>query len=290
VTSKGEWLNFLRSSDALAFRKSASSVLKSGMVTATLNDLADYFPMKSSGLGLILEEKFDSADLEVLRNAPLKLSSSIAKNTEPYFLLSEAYEEEKISSSSLMGKTVWTFSDWKKKSGPKAMPFEFECEFLEDFPRITLRCPQKILSTEVTLSEALLITELSADQLEEVILRAAWIAAFARYQLKSASSNREKMIFRIRMGINSAFEPSPFVFLGLSMDLLEIESELKNYYLGTLWGKTVVEIQNQARERGMMEWKRYCTEPAPWLDPKLKAGFSQQYQKMILGITSCLSE
>ena len=286
ITSAEEWQNFLRSSDALAFRKAATAVLQSGVVTAHLNELADSFPMKCSGLGMITEDGLKVELTELIQK------TEIIQKNESYYLLNEAYPETKITSSTVMGKTVWDFSDWKNETGPKAFPFEFDCEFIEDFPRIILRCPQKTLSTEISISEAMLITELPAALLEEVILKAAWIAAFTQFQLKDVSSNLERKVFRIRMGMMSfpTSTVSPFVFLGSSVELVELEAELKKYYSSTVWGKTVLELQLQARARGITEWKRLCTEPAPWLDPQLKTNFSLQYQKMISGITACLSE
>jgi len=282
ISSSEEWLKFLRSPDALAFRKSASNVIQNGAVSAQLNELADSFPMKSSDLGIISEENFKAGTMD-----RLNLTSEVIQKGESCYLLNESFPEEKVIAVSLMGKTAWDFSAWKNNSGSKALPFEFDCLFTEEFPTVTLRCPQKTISDEVSMTEALLITDLGATQLQEVTLRSAWIAAFIQFQLKSITPIGEKKTIRIRMGFS---RDSEFVFLGSSLEFFEIEAELRKYYANTVWGKTVNQLQQQARSRGSLDWKRQCTEPAPWLDQQMKNNLSLHYQKMISGIAACLSE
>ena len=278
ISSVEEWKNFLRSMDALALRKNAPAA-------SHFNELADSFPIKSSDLGIISEANFHSGNFE---NS--KLTSKMIQSGEQCYLLSESFLEEKITSVSVMGKSVLDFSAWKKLNGRKCLPFEFDCEFDGEFPKVTLRCDQNSLSTEITLTEASLITELSAKSLEEVILKAVWIAGFTQYQMKKVSPEQLKKSIRIRMGMNQMDSNVEFVFLGVMISFTEIEAQLQKYYSSTVWGKTVLEIQTQARSKGFADWKRYCSEPAPWLDSELKNSFSNQYQKLILGISTCLSE
>jgi len=281
ISSEEEWKNFLRSPDALAMRK-----MTPVSSAAHFNELADYFPMKTSDLGLISEANFNLEKMETM-----SLTSEMIKNSEHCYLLAESYPEEKIATVTIMGKAVCDFKLWKSKKTPKALPFEIDCEFLEDFPQITLRCSQNSFLSEVSLTEALLITELTPQQLQEVILRAVWIAGFTQFQFKTVSPATEKKNIRIRMGMNQAnADVTEFVFLGVHIEFSEMEAELQKYYSSTLWGKIVMELQQKARAKGYTDWKRYCSEPAPWLDPVLKNNFSNQYQKKILGIASCLSE
>ena len=281
VSSVEEWKKFLRSPDAWALRKAAPV-----SAAAHFNELADFFPMKTSHRGLISETNFNLGKMETL-----PLTTEMIQSSEPCYLLAERYAEEKIVPATVMGKTVWNFDAWKNKQGPKTLPFEFDCEFIEDFPKVTLRCLQNTFSTEISLTEALLITEFSPEQLQEVILRAVWIAGFTHFHLKTVTPIKVKKSIRIHMGMNKSHATEiEFVFLGTTIEFSEIETELQKYYSSTLWGKIVIELQEKARAKGYTDWKRYCSEPAPWLDPQLKTNFSKQYQKMILGIASCLSE
>ena len=278
MSSVEEWKNFLRSPDALALRKKAPAA-------AHFNELADYFPMKSSDLGIINESNFVAGKVE-----SSKLTLEMIQSGEPHYLLNDSYPEVKPSLKSVLGNIVWDFTEWKKKSGPKALPFEFECDFISDFPNITLHCEQNAFSTVVSFTEALLITEIPAEKLEEAILRAAWIAGFVQFQMKRINTSDDQKKIRIKMGIVFTESSVDFVFLGTTVEFSDIAEELQKYYGSTVWGKVVNDLRQKAQVRGYTDWKKFCSEPAPWLDRKLKEQFSNQYQKMISGITTCLSE
>ncbi len=285
--SKDEWAKYFRSPEAHAFRKSASTVLKNGKVTANLNEVAECFPMRNSDLGVLSESSFKAGVMD-----PVPLNSEVMNRDERYYLLNEFYHEEKINPVTVMGKPLWDFSSWRMKEGKKALPFDIECSFGSgDFPEVEFKCVQKTIAPEVSYTEALLITGLSPEKLQELILRASWIAGFIQYQLMVISPIHERKTIRIRMGLDTASNPEvEFVYLGCSIDFIELESDLHRYYSSTVWGKVVSELQQQAKSKGIVDWKRNCSEPAPWLDSKIKGGFSTQYQKMISGIASCLSE
>jgi hypothetical protein len=288
ISSPDEWSKYFRSPEAHAFRKSATAVLKSGKVTANLNEVAEVFPMKTGDLGLIRESSFKAGILD-----PLPLTTEVVNSDERVYLLGENYPEEKISPVTVMGKSLWDFAPWKKKAGKKALPFEIECSFESgDFPEVEFKCPQKTIASEVSYTEALLITEFTPEKLQELILRAAWIAGFIQYQIRSISPVHERKTISIRMGVDASQDPSSaeLVYLGANIEFTELETELKRYYSSTVWGKVVADLQQQAKAKGLMDWKRHCSEPAPWLDSKLKAQFTSHYQKMISGIASCLSE
>jgi hypothetical protein len=288
IASKDEWTKYFRSPEAHAFRKSATSVLKSGKVTANLKEVAEVFPMQTSDRGLIRESSFKAGVMD-----PLQLTSEVLANDERFYLLSDPYPEEKILPITVMGKPLWDFSVWKKNPGKKALPFEIECSFESgEFPEVTFKCPQKTISPEVSYTEALLITGLTPEKLQELILRSAWISGMIQYQLRTVHPVQDRKVIRIRMGMDTSVDPSTveFVYLGSSIEFCNLEEELQRYYSTTVWGRVIQDIRQQAREKGIVDWKRSCSEPAPWLDSKLKAEFSSRYQQMISGIASCLSE
>lgn len=288
IVSKDEWTCYFRSPEAHAFRKAATAILKSGKVTASLNEVAEVFPMKTSDLGMIRESSFKAGIMD-----PVPLSTGVLASDERYYLLSEPYPEEKIQPVNVMGKPLWDFSVWKKNPGKKALPFEIECSFESgDFPEVSFQCPQKTIAPEVSYTEALLMTGLTPEKLQELILRSAWISGFIQYQFRTIHPIQDRKKIRIRMGIDTAVDPSlvEFVYLGSVIEFCGYEEELKRHYSTTVWGKVVQDLRQQAREKGVVEWKRNCSEPAPWLDSKMKAEFSSRYQQMISGIASCLSE
>src|SRR5437868_1891211 len=65
VQSEAAWTQFLRSPDALAFRKAGASIQQSGSVSSSLNELAETFPMANNFLGAIDESQFKGIDQKV---------------------------------------------------------------------------------------------------------------------------------------------------------------------------------------------------------------------------------
>jgi hypothetical protein len=308
VQSETAWKEFLRSPDALTFRKAASSIPQSGNVSSNLNELAETFPIRSNYMGCVDENGFKNLQLnQPISNAQLftgELKTALLSKTHLYPVC-EFFQEEKVPVSSVMGRAVWDYSYWKKQTVTRVLPFEFECHFALteaslgelqtrslampktaslatlkpgtdwDFPLIELVLSQDPLRKRIDFSEALWMTEFSPEQLQTTILKAAWISSFVRYQVHKAKLKLNAVTLRFALSSKNELMLSD----SLSLDDLHVEGmhvdESNQFYQKTSWFEAVGHAKKHADLSGLSEWKRFCVEPAPWLDPKVKAELEQ---------------
>jgi hypothetical protein len=313
VQSETSWKEFLRSPDALTFRKAASSIPQSGNVSSTLNELAETFPIRSNFVGCVDENSFKNLQLNQpiqaaqLFKGDLKDELNSKANLYP---VCEFFHEEKVPVSNVMGRAVWDYSFWKKQNVTKVLPFEFECHFALtegslaeldarsvalpktaslstlkagtdwDFPLIELVLSQDPLRKRIDFSEALWMTEFSPEKLQKTILTAAWIASFVRYQAHKSKLKLNAVTLRFAMNPKGELMISDC----LSMDDLHVEGmhvdESVGFYQKTSWFEAVTHAKKHADLQGLSEWKRLCAEPAPWLDPKVKQELESQTREM----------
>lgn len=313
------WRQFLRSPEALSFRKSGASLSQGGAVSSGLNALADALPLKSNFAGSIPDETFKSSvQNQLLPRSVLVSDPALLYRGSNWYPVCEHFEEIRIPQALVMGRASHNFEPWRHARGPKRLPFEIECHFelnahsLEglntdavsipktaslrilqagatfDFPLMELVLTADPCERKIGLTEALAITGFTPERLQELFLQAAWVAAWARYQIRVFRLHS----VRLRFGLDSdgatvlldAFEP----------DDLMLEDQgawihpgaLLGYYSKTSWYEGVIRARRHASELGLTEWKRLCVEPAPFLDPAVKSGFETEYQgleRMIRG-------
>ncbi|MBC7397454.1 MAG: hypothetical protein H7333_08420, partial [Bdellovibrionales bacterium] len=131
--SQDSWKDFLRSPDALAFRKAGASIQQSGNVSSTLNELAEKLPIHSTYLGAVDEAHFKALDgKNSLARTDLISASYFDQSFDKLpmvYPVSEYIAEEKVPTSTVMGRAVWDYSIWKQQAGVKVLPFEFLCHF-----------------------------------------------------------------------------------------------------------------------------------------------------------------
>ncbi len=310
------WKRFLRSSDALSFRKAGSSIPQSGNVSSMLNEISERLPVRSNYLGVIDEKSFKALDSKApLRSEQLLPLSELKgqwKDTPNLYPVCEYFQEEKIPSSTVMGRTIWDQSLWRNQAYPKMLPFQFLCHFTLtessaeslrvgdlsipktaalhtlqagvtwDFPVIELVLPQDPLRRRIGLSEAIWITGMSATRLQELMLTAAWVSAFARSEIRNFGLNLESMELKFALTENGdAVLADPFSLdeMGLEKDGTRFQFETAlEHYQKTSWFDAVARAKTQASHLGASEWRRNCVEPVPLLDPKVKAAVEKEYQ------------
>lgn len=313
VQSPTAWKDFLRSPDALTFRKAASSIPQSGNVSSTLNELAERFPIRSNFVGLVDEKVFQNLQL----NQSIQTSHfftgelSVASGSKTHFYpVCEFFAEEKVPTSSVMGRTVWDYTFWKKQTGTKVLPFEFVCHFgltentlselstrslplpktaslatLKagadfDFPLIEIVLSQDPFRKRIDFSEALWITGFSPEELQKTMLTTAWIASFVRYQSHKAKLKLNTTTLRLAVNEKNELIVADSLSLDdLHFDGLHLDQSL-SFYQKTSWHQTVQHVKKQADQAGLSEWKRLCAEPAPWLDPKVKQDLEQNIREI----------
>jgi hypothetical protein len=341
VQSSEAWKVFLRSPNALSFRKSASSIPHaappsasgSAHVSSALNELAETFPPRSNFVGVISEERFKNLKTNELLTredfltrevylkavasgdapAPLLGSSQLPQNLGMLYPVSEYFNEEKIPVGSVLGRTVWDYTVWKKQTGCRVLPFEIHAHFsltpnslkkinteslalpktaslaalqtgtVWDFPLLEISLAGHPFEKRVSFSEVLMLTDYSPERLQTLLLQAAWISAFVREQMRSPQIKLNSVTLRFGETAKGEFE----LVDSLHMDDLDLEigeqplfQETDEHYLKTSWSQSVFRAQKQASQNGASDWKRLCVEPAPWLDVKVKSNLEQLHQKL----------
>ncbi len=310
------WRDFLRSPDALAFRKAGASIQQSGNVSATLNELAEKLPIHSTYLGAVDESHFKALDVKTSLTQenliPSNFFDSIDSKIPMIYPVSEYIAEEKVPTATVMGRAVWDYSIWKNQAGAKSLPFELLCHFTLteaslkklnvdsvslpktaslstlqagttwDFPVIELVLPQDPFERRMGLSQAMWVTGFSPDFLQKTLLSAAWIAAFARYYVRGMHLNSVKLRFALdaqgRLMLHDSF----------TLDDLHFEKDGKNlhsdaaidFYQKTSWYENAVHAKQHAETFGLPEWKKHVAEPAPFLDPKFKLKLESELQEV----------
>lgn len=303
------WKTFLRSPEALTFRKAGGSLSQGGGASSVLNALADTLPLRSNYLGSVRETVFRELD----PSRPLARTDLIppeAEGQESGLPLCEHFPEIKGGQSLILGRAVCDFRNWRSATGAKLLPFEIENHFvlnpvsLEtlktdslsipktaslrmlqdgasfDFPLVELVSNQDPCERRIGFPEALGITGFSPERLQETLLLSAWIAAWCRYQLRGFRLHSIRLRFGLDAGdglvLVDAFGPDDLV--------LEREGKwihpqaLISYYAKTSWFEGVVRARRHAIEFGLTDWKRLCVEPAPVLDPAVKSTFESEYR------------
>jgi hypothetical protein len=322
MQSETAWTQFLRSPDALAFRKAGSGIQQSGSVSSSLNELAETFPMPNNFLGAIDEQQFKGIDQKTSLTHAQMLNEEFFQKTPDtvpmVYPVCEFIAEEKVPVSMVMGRAVWSQTIFQKQTGAKILPFEFLCHYkltetslkrlkvdsvslpkaaslqtlqagtTWDFPVIELMLSQNPFEKRVGLSEALWMTGFTPEFLQKAMLTAAWVSAFMRFKMKRVNLNSIK----IRLAIQA--DGTLMLNDNFSLDDLQVEREGHllhtdssiDFYQKTSWQESVLHARQHAETFGMAEWKRLIAEPAPFLDPRVKAKLESDQQELF----QCLSE
>ncbi len=329
VQSPDRWKEFLRSPDALSFRKAASSIPQTSSATtahisAMLNELSEKVPARTNYLGVIGEDSFKRLNSKEVLSETQFYRGDLQFET-PVFPVCEYFQEEKVPVSTVMGRAIWDYSFWRAGQPSQKIPFEIHCHFVLDektlshlqvdsvalpktasiatlqagcewdFPMMELTLTGHPFQRKIGFSEALWITGWKPEKLQELLLRSAWISAI----VKAAVSKSHVKLHSVplRFAETSGKNPEFILVDSLNLEDLVIShqgrvlgSELDEFYARTSWHEAVVYAQKQALQNGFSEWKRFCVEPAPWLDAKVKDGFEHRIvnlAQMILGKPSC---
>jgi phosphoribosylaminoimidazole-succinocarboxamide synthase len=151
----------------------------------------------------------------------------------------------------------------------------------------------KLESTDrpLTLSEALAISGLSAEQLEEILFKTAWVAGWVKFVC--ARSGLELADGKLEWAVNEAGEIILVDAIGpdelriLSGEGVQLSKEfLRAHYRGTPWYEAVVKAKQEASRRGSAEWKKWVTAGPEPLPQSTKELASQLYRALANELTS----
>ena len=322
IQSQASWTQFLKSPDALVFRKAGTSIQQSGNVSSSLNELAETFPMRNNFVGAIDEQCFKELDQKIPLTPDRFLAPQFfdgSREVVPMvYPVCEFISEEKIPVSTVMGRAVWNYSIFRETNGAKPLPFEFLCHYrlteqsikrlktdsislpksaslqtllagtTWDFPVIELLLAQNPFEKRVGLSEAIWMTGLSPEFFQKAILTAAWASAFMRFRIKNLQMNAIK----IRLGVHT--DGSLMLLDNFTLDDLYLEKDGRSFHLDsaqefyqkTSWHESVEHAKKHAETVGLPDWKRLIAEPVPFLDVKVKLKLEADQQELL----KCLSE
>jgi phosphoribosylaminoimidazole-succinocarboxamide synthase len=150
-----------------------------------------------------------------------------------------------------------------------------------DFP--VLEPFTKLESTDrpLTLGEALSISGLTALQLQDLLLKTAWVAGFLRHQC--AKSGLELADGKLEWGVDGAGQVFLVDAIGpdelrILKDGVQLSKEfLRNFYRDTPWYEAIGKAKTQAKTQGSADWKRLVPVGPPALPPHHRELATQLY-------------
>lgn len=190
-------------------------------------------------------------------------------------LLSRASRDPSLLSNLAVPRAV-------AESGLKA-GMEFEFPILELFTKL------EPSDRPVSPVEALAIAGISAAQLQELLLRTAWVAGFLR--ATSRRAGLELADGKLEWAISSTGELMLVDAIGpdelrILQGGLQLSKEfLRRYYRETPWYDLVEEAKKRAAAQGISDWKRLVTDPPPALPTAHKELATQLYLALTNSLT-----
>lgn len=140
-----------------------------------------------------------------------------------------------------------------------------------DFPLLELFTKLETSDRLVSFSEALALSGLSAQQLQEVMLKTIWVAGLLRNWFGKLGLDLADG--KLEWGVGA--DGSCFLVDAIGPDELRILKDgmqlskefLRLHYRKTRWYESVERAKVHAKKLGSMEWKRWVTESPPALPP-----------------------
>jgi phosphoribosylaminoimidazole-succinocarboxamide synthase len=170
-----------------------------------------------------------------------------------------------------------------------------------DFPVVELFTKLESTDRLLTLSEGLAISGLTAEQLQEVLFKTAWVAGWiksvcAKKNLELADGKLEWAVgekgdlilvdaigpdeLRIMSHSSAGSSASP------GDESVQLSKEfLRTFYRPTPWYARVNRAKQEAQVKGASDWKRGVSEGPPPLTPQVRELGSQLYQSLANELT-----
>ena len=134
------------------------------------------------------------------------------------------------------------------------------------------------------LPEALAISGLSAGQLQEILLKTAWVAGFlqsefSRLGLELADGKLEWAVSDSgHCFLVDAMGPDELRIMKKDVQLSK--EVLRDFHRGTPWALSIEKAKAHAKTVGVMDWKRFVTESPPPLAAQEREVVSQIYMSL----------
>lgn len=136
-----------------------------------------------------------------------------------------------------------------------------------DFPVLEIFTKLETSDRLVSLGEGLAISCIQAGQLDELLLKTAWVAGCLKWICEGAGI--ELADGKFEWGIDDAGETILVDAIGpdelrlLKNDVQLSKEFLRNHYRDTDWYRQVVDAKKKAEARGTAEWKKLVAEGPP---------------------------
>jgi phosphoribosylamine---glycine ligase len=162
-----------------------------------------------------------------------------------------------------------------KESGKIGSDSHFEFPILELFTKLEDK------DRPVSFTEALNMSGISAESLEEILFRTAWVAAYLKNRFSQVGL--ELADGKLEWAVDE--EGKPFLVDSIGPDELRIlkgrvqlsKEFLRGFYRGTAWFRSVQRAQEHALTTGVSEWQKIVSENAPHLPASEKEVATQLY-------------
>jgi len=304
------WREFSKSSEALVLRKAN----RFGAIFNELGEELQAVGLRTHYLGAVLERnsKVNEIHPKKIHEVQLPFRSVLVRQVAVV----------KPSWVSVMGRSLPDYFQVGKAPAPRLVPlevvFRFNCSekssiyeraskdpaYLAslgfpdakaeigakwDFPVLELFTKLESTDRPVPLSEALAISGLSAIQLQEVLLKTAWVAGLLRFWFLKA--DLELADGKLEWAI--AEDGKCFLVDAIGPDELRIlkngtqlsKEFLRVYYRDTSWYDAVEKAKAYAKAHGISEWKRFVPEPPPVLPMRHREVATQVYLALANALT-----
>lgn len=318
LESPEAWAEYSRTPGALAIRKAASSLpVTSGSFAGVFNEMGERLQregLRTHFLGAL--------DANSLSPRPISLVDRPFRH-----LAVRQVSVVKPVPVNLLGRTVLDYGPTRAAPLPRLIPlevvFRFSCppgsSFTErakrnpdywqtlplprpkgqdpaiepgvrwEFPVLEFFTKLEPSDRPVSLNEALMISGVPPEALQEVVLKTAWIAGFlkdlcAKQGLELADGKLEwGLTADGRCLLVDAIGPDELRILKNGVQLSK--EFLRSYYRDTPWYESVKLAKAQAEERGISDWKRLVTVPPPALPAEATELGSQLYRALANALT-----
>ena len=235
------------------------SAVKPNLTSVLGRSLPDYYPTRTSPLPRLVP-------LEVVFRLSCPEGSSLLERVsrDPGYLASLGFP------GSFPGEQVDSSTRW-------------------DFPILELFTKLESTDRPVSLPEALAISGLSAGQLQEVLLKTAWVAGLLKYWFAKLGLELADGKLEWALGVDGkcflvdAIGPDE---LRILKDGVQLSKEfLRGFYKPSAWYESVEKAKAQARKVGAHDWKKWVPEAPPALSTQYRELAIQVY----LSLTNELS-
>lgn len=159
-----------------------------------------------------------------------------------------------------------------------------------EFPVLELFTKLESTDRPVSLNEALAISGLSGQQIQELLFKTAWVAALLRSIC--AQAGLELADGKLEWGLSETGELFLVDAIGpdelrILKDGIQLSKEfLRLYYRETSWYQATQRAKAQAKEHGISDWKKLVGEAPPSLTPQYLELASQLYQALANELSS----